>query len=265
MNFYKDGWDENFPDVMCHTGLRDLKNDKHYYRAKQSGDLESSILLAARQIDPEKALEIKRKCGDAIIVPVIAEEKDGKNMIPLLCAKRIAQIAGLSVCQDIIQANKVFHTGASLISRLVNVPVFEGKVESGRQYVLIDDVVTSGSTFSNLAYHISKNGGDVAMVTALSENVHKFFGHAGRLAMQSKTLRIIEKKIGINQINELLCEQGIAPSIKHLSNGQGIYISLFKSIDRIREAITEERSKGSRKSLRPVLRRTEEKGRGISI
>lgn len=262
MNYYKDGWDENFPDVVCHTGLRELKYDKHYFRAKMTGDIESSIHLAVNLIDRDKALGMKRKFGDAIIVPVIAEERHGENMIPLLCAKRIAQITGMKVCEDIKQVNKVFHTGASTISRLVNVPKFEGKVERGRKYVLIDDVVISGSTFSNLAYHISKNGGEIVLATALSENIHKLFGHAGKLAMHTSTLQLIEKKFGINQINDLLCKEGLAPSLKHLSNGQGIYISLFKSIDRIRDRIIGEKGKSSVKSLRPVLRRSEEKGRG---
>lgn len=41
-------------------------------------------------------------------------------------------------------------------------PRFDGPVEAGRDYLLVDDTLTQGGTFTSLAAHIRAGGGNVA-------------------------------------------------------------------------------------------------------
>ena len=54
------------------------------------------------------------------------------------------------------------------LSRLLNPPVFDGPVQAGVAYVLVDDTLTQGGTFAALASHINDGGGKVAAAVALT-------------------------------------------------------------------------------------------------
>ena len=45
--------------------------------------------------------------------------------------------------------------------KLFNPPEFMGKVEPGRSYILVDDMITTGSTLAALHSYIRSNGGHV--------------------------------------------------------------------------------------------------------
>jgi orotate phosphoribosyltransferase-like protein len=69
---------------------------------------------------------------------------------------------GVEVDITITQANRVFHTGANAMERLLARAEFAGDIEHGRRYVQVDDVTTMGSTLADLASHIRSHGGEVA-------------------------------------------------------------------------------------------------------
>lgn len=74
----------------------------------------------------------------------------GRNKIPVAYAQAIQQILGLSLDDDIVQATRAFRTQSDGIGRLVKRVSFEGDVVSGRNYLIVDDVVTQGGTLADL-------------------------------------------------------------------------------------------------------------------
>jgi hypothetical protein len=101
------------------------------------------------------------------VVPVHAEEASGRNKIPSKFADYIGHIAGLEVDEGIAQSNKVGRTGKGAWHRLAFRPQFAGAVIAGREYILVDDIVTGGGSLSELRQYIEANGGKVVEMATL--------------------------------------------------------------------------------------------------
>jgi hypothetical protein len=140
------------------------------------------------------------------------------------------------VTDKIVQANITGHTGASAAHRLGSPARFDGPVEPGGEYILVDDMVTSGSTLNGLRLHIENGGGKVVGVTTLAATSHPQTGYAGQLAVTPETLARLRKfdKVGLES---LLREHEIAPSIEDLTNSQGRHIATFKDVDTLRNRL----------------------------
>lgn len=102
-----------------------------------------------------------------IFVAPFAREASGDNAIPQILAELCAAIYGASADQDVVQVTKVYHTGADPMERLALRPLFEGDVQPGRSYVLVDDVISLGGTLAELANYIQSKGGLVKGVLVL--------------------------------------------------------------------------------------------------
>jgi len=90
-----------------------------------------------------------------IVCPVL---KPVGNSIPLALAEFMAYNSGLMLCSSIY----LQHTshGSSMIERLYYHPNFSGKVVPGN-YIIVDDVYTTGQTLKSLKDYIESNGGNV--------------------------------------------------------------------------------------------------------
>ena len=53
------------------------------------------------------------------------------------------------------------------MQRLILRPEFEGPVQVGANYVLVDDVVNFGTTLAELAHYIQLNGGFVSGIAVM--------------------------------------------------------------------------------------------------
>ena len=109
------------------------------------------------------------------------------------------------------------------MQRLIHRPEFEGPVEAGAEYVLIDDVVNFGTTLAELAHYIQLNGGLVSNIAVMV--------NAGRnktLSPDRKTLRILKERFA-NEIIEIF---GI--NIDALTANEAQYLVGFRTADEIR-------------------------------
>lgn len=109
------------------------------------------------------------------------------------------------------------------MQRLIHRPEFEGPVEVGAEYVLIDDVVNFGTTLAELAHYIQLNGGLVSNIAVMV--------NAGRnktLSPDRKTLRILKKRFA----NEIIGIFGI--NIDALTANEAQYLVGFRTADEIR-------------------------------
>jgi hypothetical protein len=141
---YRLPWGD-FPDVVVHTTVSKLKAHPDYASAK-AGDPDAGIRLALELVKPEK---ITFPIVDAI-VPVVQPDAGRKNAIPIAVAAILAQRLGLEPVGTITQSNDVAHTSANASSRILAQPTFSGKIRPYARVLIVDDVVTFGSTIADL-------------------------------------------------------------------------------------------------------------------
>jgi len=216
-------------DAASSAVIADFRNDvplksRPEYRAAKSGDRAAAADLVQALVKSQNLQAARDAFGlDVVYVPVHAEEATGRNQIPNMLAAYYAAKAGGTVDNDIVQSNRAFHTGASAMERLIARAEFSGKVESGRRYVLVDDVTTMGSTLADLAAFIRVGGGEVAGSVVLVNAMR-----GGRMLADAKTVRELEVRHG----DEIRSQFGVAPGA--LTAEEARYLIGFRSTDELR-------------------------------
>jgi hypothetical protein len=190
---YRSPWD-GFPDVIVQTTIAKLRSNRAYAAAKR-GDEEAAFELVRALVKPQKiAFQF-----DAVI-PVAQFDRGLPNALPLVYAAEITRYFDADLSLGIVQRNIVSHTGAGATTRILGQPVFMGELEVGSRILIVDDVVTYGSTLANLRGWIQKQGATVVGSTTLaaafgatklalpesiySRLVERFPGHAENLAKE---------------------------------------------------------------------------------
>jgi hypothetical protein len=207
--------------IFVHCSLSELKGTSHSLR-RQRHTLEAAYRAAKTEFDAGAALEIVERCvSDAVIdelasrvfhagrVPRILfphpafDDEDSvghqepirdlpTNAIPLAYARYLAHILGCEVEEGIVQAARVGRTKLSKWARFLWQPTFDGTVRRRQNYLLIDDVLTTGGTFAALRSFIIRNGGNITAVTALAHQS----GRHQKFRVASGTLRSLNKLYG---------------------------------------------------------------------
>lgn len=170
-HYIRTSW-ENFPKVQVLFPLNTLKktSEEHYIKAK-SGDVLSAFKLLAMELNTYgeivKLNEIFVQ-NSPIIVPVLAIEALGNNRIPAVFSQMIGAMFELEVNEDIVQTVKANHTNAGAYERIVRQPRFDGQVQAGRNYIIVDDTVAMGGTLAALKGYIESKGGNVLRAVTLT-------------------------------------------------------------------------------------------------
>lgn len=186
-------WSDGFPDVVIHTDVKARDAVPEYPPAK-GGDAEAALTLAL-QLSSEPALaRLRAIIGNTaiVLVPVVADETTGFNAIPDALAQVIGRKLDAPVASGgMVQTNKVGHTRAPSFQRLVTPAQFDGPVEEGTQYLLVDDHVGLGGTLANLRGYIEACGGEVIAMTTLTES-----RDARTISLRSATRAVLWEKHG---------------------------------------------------------------------
>ena len=167
---------------------------KHHgdYIAAKAGEIRFAMAMVRDLIDRRG---VKRKIGtllkhrDPLIVPVHAVEAHSVNVIPTALAETLSGDFDLRVNYDILQANRVSHTGSSGYHRLATPPLFAGDVIVGEDYLIVDDFVGQGGTLANIRGYIEFNGGHVIGMVALTGQ-----RRSAIIAVATKTLQALRAK-----------------------------------------------------------------------
>lgn len=157
------------PDAVVAHPLG-VRSEPEYAKAK-AGDIDAAGDLAQKLIGPDEIGSLRDVLGDSedvIIVGVRAIESAGDNMIPFAAAMHIADRLNATVSLSIVQSAKANRGGLSGLDRVFRTVSFDGTVEKGRRYLLVDDTLTQGGTFAELAAFVRKCGGEVAGIFALT-------------------------------------------------------------------------------------------------
>ncbi len=191
--FSRRGWEADFPDAV--TAHRPGRLSAHAdYAAAKAGDDPAALRVARDVITPEFVEDVRAALPEGskpLVVAVQSQEATGNNRIPRMAAEVLAQRLGLQVSEDIVQAAKVNRSAGDALHRLANQPPFTGKVEKGRDYVLIDDTLTQGGTLAQLKTHIEDNGGKVVLATALTGK-----DYSRKIALNSQSLADVRERFG---------------------------------------------------------------------
>jgi hypothetical protein len=227
------------------------------YKAAKSGDRAAAARLVSGLVRPEQVETALAKFGpDTLYVPVVAEEATGHNAIPEFLARYYAEATGADVARGIRQTVRAFHTGADAMGRLIARPEFEGPVEHGRSYVIVDDVSVLGGTLAELANHIQAGGGRIAGVVTLVNA-----SRSGQYAPRRGHLALIERRFG-NEIREAF---GVEPGA--LTADEVQYLVNFKDADALRarraNAESERERRLREKGVLPSETQAEVRARGV--
>jgi len=167
--------------------------------------------------------------------PVIASahsiERDGVNAIPEVLADFLGIHLGWQVDSSIVQSNIVAHTGADGFSRLARQARFDGNVESGKAYFLVDDFIGQSGTLANLRSFIISEGGDVIGASVLTGKTF-----SAKLALTAETLKLLQAKHG-NEL-EIWWRAKFNFGYECLTESEAPYLVNTPTIDRIRDRIT---------------------------
>ncbi|WP_156471637.1 LPD7 domain-containing protein, partial [Snodgrassella sp. CFCC 13594] len=229
----------DFPPVIRNGNMGELKNEPKYVAAK-GGDPQAAIELVQKLIKPQLVQQIRDMADGEkpYLIPMLAEEAAGRNMIPLAMAKALSAELGFPVDYNIQQANKVSRTGAGIYHRIAFQPTFTGDVEQGQKYIIIDDSLSVGGTIASLKGFIENRGGQVmgsAVMTAHESALN--------IVIQSDRIEAIRQKHGDGMDN--LFKQEFGYGVDRLTQGESGHIRKAASVDFVRDRIIEARNVAS--------------------
>ena len=218
---FKGNWTSGFPKVMVHTTTSKMKKAAGYEAAKH-GNYDAAVNLVGELCKEDRIRRLVETYPDAIVVPVISD-KAGANQIPKAYADLLGK-HGMMVSDSIKVSKKAPHTGKSELERLLSRNTYSGKVESGKQYLIVDDVVTNGGTINSLRHYIESHGGKVVAVSTLTSGKG-----STQISSTKDTIKRVLDKHGEKRINAFLRSIGIGYGIRSLTNREANYIGSLSS------------------------------------
>ena len=223
----------NFPDVLIHASESAVKQHPAYKAAKAGGD-DAATALVLDTFNMERAQALKRIAGDTTptLVSAHALEREGVNAIPEVFAERLSQVLGWPAETGVVQVNVVSHTGSNGFWRLARQAEFDGPVEPGRTYVMVDDFVGMGGTLANLRGYIESKGGRVVAAVSLTGKPH-----SAKLALSPERLQELRLKHGTELENWWI--RRFAHAFDALTESEARYLARTEAADTIRNRIIE--------------------------
>ena len=145
-------------------------------------------------------------------------------------AELLASSLQWQVESQIVQTNIVSHTKADGFSRLARQAEFEGAVETGRSYWLVDDFIGQGGTLANLRGWVMHHGGRVLGATVLTGK-----HYSAKLTVESSQINELEKKHGTELRQWWRDRFGF--DYDCLTSSEARYLIRTPSVERIRNRI----------------------------
>jgi site-specific DNA-cytosine methylase/DNA repair protein RadC len=146
-----------------------------YQAAKKGGDPVAAVDISESLITQKMVDEVKARLNadqDVIFVPVRHSDPGVfHNALPAALAGSLQRrIPNSRVDTGIVKSGGMSNTGVSAAQRMGNIQTFEGEVDPSAQYVVVDDVYTSGNTLTALIDHLVSNGAEVVAAAALADS-----------------------------------------------------------------------------------------------
>jgi hypothetical protein len=184
-----------FPDVIVahDDGAMRIPDDYAAAKAGSSGAVQSAV----KSLLTPELLDRVRKISDGlnpIVQPVTRIGNERSNRLAEEASAVLSERLHLHSGGDIVesmQSGEADESGTNGLDRVFKRPVFEGPVEPGRRYLLVDDKLAEGGTFAALARHIEEHGGHVIGAVALTGKSYN-----AKLALSDATFARLQKRHG---------------------------------------------------------------------
>ena len=269
-----------FQQNISQTNLVKMKKGPDYQAAK-AGDKEAAKrhiqwLVDNGAIKENRIEQVLTGLNNPLLVAPHQERES--NQIGVAFAEYLANhyLTGQqSLDHAIHQVGRANHTSKDAAQRLNSRVSFEGKVEPGREYVLVDDVFTSGGTLYDLRLYIDEHDGKTMGSLTLAEGsgTPTMRYKSNQFAIRPETLRNLYETYGGKEVlDELLRRDGLYWGAEELTDRQGMifasqlwlkdrphWLAAKKAADALRESqskVSKERSEASY-SLQPLNNDTE--------
>jgi hypothetical protein len=220
------------PTALIASPIGVLASHSDYEKAKSGNPMAAAS--AVRDVMGEDFLD-KLRCladgKDVIVQPVLAIEATGRNKLPLAAAALIAEAADLRTACDLVQATRPKRTALGGLERVFARPRFDGPVEPGVAYLLVDDTLTQGGTLAALAAHIERGGGQVIGLVTLTGKMY-----SATIALSSFTLEQIYEKFGDL---EAQFRDATGYGYAALTESEARYLAGYRPVDAVRDRIIE--------------------------
>lgn len=215
---------EFLPQSLIFTNMNGVVGDKERHLAAKNGDFDSALELVEEIVsDPSKSkiIEyIKNQFSNSILVPmssIKSEEKD-ENILPLVLGLKLEEITGLENYIDIQKKAKTGHTNSDHVFRLLKEGAYcctdsSGEEyepdNSGKRFVIIDDIIGSGGSISSLKRYLEKTGGVVLGAICLAAG-----RKSGRIVPDKREYNtLVDKFGGYEELSQFLSDLNICDGI----------------------------------------------------
>jgi hypothetical protein len=224
--------------VVGQVPYRRMRGHPAYATAKRGEDSEAALQLVYDCIADEAMRNIQTNLDGRKprIVAVHAEEAQGRNKIPIAYGEVLAAVIGLDTDPGIVQSSVANHSeAASIYHRFVSQPQFDGYVEKGAEYLLVDDVCTAGGPLANLKGFIEYHGGNVIAMSVLSLGNPRLLYD---INLSPPTVRQVSMR---HPTLDALWREDFGYGIECLTEGEAGNLRAAPSVDTIRNRLAEAR------------------------
>ncbi|MDE0177770.1 MAG: type I-U CRISPR-associated protein Csb2, partial [Gammaproteobacteria bacterium] len=248
-----------FPDAVLLANEAQTRRHPEYALAK-SGDGLAARRLIDSLLDESPVADVRRFVetsdrGAPALVCAHSYEHQGVNAIPAALAEWLSARLGIPFIAQVVQSNVVSHTGADGYGRLARQARFVGDVDSGREYVMVDDFIGQGGTMANLRGWVQKQGGTVIGTVALTGKPY-----SAKLNPTKEQLRELRDKHG--REFEKWWRAKFGHAFNCLTQSEARYLARSPDVDTIRDRLAAAERQGDRAgspgSHREQDRRTKE-------
>jgi hypothetical protein len=172
----------NYPETLAkvHPSTSVAKLNKHpeYQAAKTEGDAQAAMNVVRDIVNDKVIADLKSNLDrnrPVVFVPILDFEGQQNNMLPMAYAAYLASRLNGQVLTDVFQRKRNIPDGsdklrvASPDSRTKTDTEFVGDIPSSdHQVVIVDDVFTSGNTFTAMIDKMNEGGNMPVAATALA-------------------------------------------------------------------------------------------------
>ncbi len=225
----------DFPDAVLLAAETPMRRHPAYPAAK-SGDAAAAARLVDALVGDAQIAAVRVLVEAAggehapTLVSAHAYERDGFNAIPAALALLLSEALNVPYDTTVVQTNIVGHTGADGYGRLARQAAFGGKVDKGREYVMVDDFIGQGGTLANLRGWVEKQGSAVIGAVGLAGKPW-----SARLNPSKEQLDELRTKHG--QTFEKWWRERFGHAFDCLTQSEARYLARSPDVDAIRDRL----------------------------
>ena len=239
---------KGFADAVFLTDESRTRQHPEYSGAK-AGDTVAAANLVNSLVDETAIAAVRAmisevsESGKPVLVSAHAYERQGVNAIPAALTRLLNERLSIPREMAIVQSNVVSHTGADGYGRLARQAHFEGDINKGCEYVMVDDFIGQGGTLANLRGWIEKKGGKVVGAIALTGKPY-----SAKLDPSKEQLHELRQRHGPNF--ETWWHEHFGHTFDCLTQSEARYLTRSPDVDTIRNRLAAAKQGGSGSSNR---------------